>query len=56
VQSVGRNSGFLRIAPYGLCAATGKRIVVVRVFIKKTQKTPRHEIKLSLERAKEILK
>jgi phage-related protein len=33
-----------------------KRVVVVRVFVKKTQKTPRHEIELSLERAKEILK
>jgi len=36
--------------------AKGKRVVVVRVFVKKTQKTPRHEIELSLERAKEILK
>ena len=34
--------------------ATGKRVVVVRVFIKKTQKTPRREIELALERAKEI--
>ena len=31
-----------------------KRVVVVRAFIKKTQKTPRKEIKLALERAKEI--
>lgn len=31
-----------------------KRVVVVRVFVKKTQKTPRREIKLALERAKEI--
>lgn len=36
--------------------ATGRRIVVVRVFLKKTQKTPRREIKLALARAKEILK
>jgi phage-related protein len=28
--------------------------VIVRVFVKKTQKTPRREIKLALERAKEI--
>ncbi len=35
--------------------ATGKRVVVVRVFFKKTQKTPRREIKLALERAKEAL-
>ena len=32
----------------------GRRVVVVRVFIKKTQKTPRREIRLALERAKEI--
>lgn len=34
--------------------AKGKRVVVVRVFIKKTQKTPQREINLALERAKEI--
>jgi phage-related protein len=33
---------------------SGRRIVIVRVFIKKTQKTPRREIKLALERAEEI--
>ncbi len=33
----------------------GQRVVVVRVFVKKTQKTPRREIELALERAKEIL-
>lgn len=31
-----------------------KRVVVVRVFVKKTQKTPRREIELALERAKEV--
>ena len=34
--------------------AVGRRVVVVRAFIKKTQKTPRREIKLALERAKEV--
>jgi phage-related protein len=34
--------------------ATGRRVVVVRVFIKKTQKTPRREIDLALERAREV--
>ena len=34
--------------------ARQKRVVVVRVFVKKTQKTPRREIKLALSRAKEI--
>lgn len=34
--------------------AKPKRVVVVRVFAKKTQKTPRREIKLALKRAKEV--
>ena len=34
--------------------AQKKRVVIVRVFIKKTEKTPRHEIELALERAKEV--
>ncbi|MGA1995841.1 MAG: type II toxin-antitoxin system RelE/ParE family toxin [Bryobacteraceae bacterium] len=35
-------------------AARGRRVVVVRVFLKKTQKTPRREIDLAMERAKEV--
>jgi len=34
--------------------ATGKRIVIVHVFIKKTRKTPKSAIELALKRAKEI--
>jgi phage-related protein len=34
--------------------ARGRRVVVVRVFVKKTRKTPRREIDLALERAKEV--
>ena len=34
--------------------AVGRRVVVVRAFIKKTQKTPSREIELALKRAKEI--
>ena len=34
--------------------AKPKRVIVVRVFIKKTQKTPRKEIKIALSRVKEI--
>jgi phage-related protein len=34
--------------------AIGKRVVVVHVFTKKTQKTPRHEIERALKRAREI--
>jgi len=33
---------------------TGQRVVVVRVFVKKTQKIPNREITLALERAKEL--
>lgn len=36
-------------------AASGRRVVVVRVFVKKTRKTPAREIKLALERAEEVL-
>ena len=31
-----------------------RRVVVVRVFRKKTQKTPRRELRLAQERAKEV--
>lgn len=35
-------------------SAIGRRVVVVRAFMKKSQKTPRQEIELALQRAKEI--
>ncbi len=41
-------SGILR-ALY--VTATGQRVVIVRVFVKKTEKTPRREIELALARA-----
>ena len=34
--------------------ARGRRVVVVRVFVKKTKKTPRREINVALERAMEV--
>ena len=34
--------------------AMGRRVIVVRAFVKKTQKTPRAEIELALRRAKDI--
>jgi phage-related protein len=34
--------------------ATGRRVVVVRAFVKKTQKTPPGEIELAMRRAREI--
>jgi len=33
--------------------AKGRRVVVVRVFVKKTQKTPQREIELALRRSQE---
>jgi phage-related protein len=42
------------IARAAYVTATGRRVVVVRVFGKKTQKTPRREIELALKRAKEV--
>lgn len=34
--------------------ARKKRVVIVRVFIKKTEKAPRREIEIALTRAKEV--
>ena len=34
--------------------ASGRRVVVLRTFVKKTQKAPRREIELALERAKDV--
>ena len=34
--------------------ARGRRVVVVRAFVKKTRQTPRRELELALERAKEV--
>lgn len=34
--------------------AIGQRVVIVRVFIKKTQKTPKKELRLARERAKDV--
>lgn len=34
--------------------ATGRRVVIVRIFIKKTRKTPKQELELARQRAKEV--
>lgn len=36
-------------------AASGQRLVILHAFVKKTAKTPRSDIHLALERAKEVL-
>jgi phage-related protein len=45
---------FVRIARALYVTASEQRVIVVRVFVKKTQKTPRREINLALERAREV--
>ncbi|MBZ4193556.1 MAG: type II toxin-antitoxin system RelE/ParE family toxin [Candidatus Contendobacter sp.] len=35
-------------------ARVGRRLCVVRVFVKKTEQTPRHEIELALRRITEV--
>ena len=42
------------IARAAYVTARGKRVVVVHVFPKKTQKTPKREIDTALRRAKEV--
>ena len=34
--------------------ASGRRVIILRAFLKKTQKTPPRELKMARERAKEI--
>ena len=42
------------IARAAYVTASGRRVVVLHVFAKKTQKTPRREIEIALKRAKEV--
>ena len=37
------------------CFVVGKRVVVVHAFIKKSQQTPDHDLKLARKRVKELL-
>jgi phage-related protein len=50
MRMIGRD----RIARALYVTATGRRVIVLRVFAKKTQKTPRAEIELALRRATEV--
>jgi phage-related protein len=49
-----RLKGKDRIARALYVTKAGQRVIVVRVFTKTTQKTPRREIIVALERAKEV--
>jgi len=42
------------IARVFYCTKIGKRIVMLHVFVKKTQKTPKKEMKLAMQRMKEV--
>jgi phage-related protein len=46
--------GKLELAALCYCFLVGKRIVVVHAFIKKTQQTPEHDLKLARKRVKEL--
>jgi len=35
--------------------ASGRRVVILRTFVKKTEKTPKQELQLARERAKEVI-
>ena len=55
----GRLWGIRLIARDGIAraiyvTARGRLVVIVRVFVKKTQRTPRHEIELALRRAEDV--
>jgi phage-related protein len=50
-----RISGKDGIARAIYVTVTGQRIVIVRVFVKKTQKTPNRELALARHRAKEVV-
>ena len=49
-----RLSGRDGIARALYVTATGRRVVVVRAFVKKTRRTPRREIEVALRRAREV--
>ncbi len=42
------------IARVFFCTKTGKRIIMLHVFIKKTQKIPKKDLKIAIKRMKEI--
>jgi phage-related protein len=43
-----------RIARAPYVTATGRRVVILRTFVKRTQRTPRREIELARRRAEEV--
>ena len=51
-----RISGRYGISRALYVTARARRVVIVRVFVKKTQRTPKREIELALQRAREVLR
>ena len=49
------NEGQGRLSRAIYPTVTGQRVVVVRVFVKKSPKAPRREIRLALKRAREVM-
>jgi phage-related protein len=49
-----RISGRDGIARAIYVTATGRRVVIVRAFVKKTQRTPLRELEIARQRAKEV--
>ena len=49
-----RLSGRGSIARVLYVTATGRRVVVVRAFVKKTRRTPRREVEVALQRARRV--
>lgn len=49
-----RLQGRTNIARSIYVTASGQRVIILRTFIKKTQKTPRREIELAHERARNV--
>lgn len=49
-----RLTGRTGIARSIYVTASGQRVMILRTFVKKTQKTPRHEIELAHERARNV--
>ena len=49
-----RLSGRVGIARSIYVTSSGKRIVVLRTFIKRTEKTPRRELEIARERARDV--
>lgn len=49
-----RLKGAEGIARVFFCSLVGRRIVMLHSFVKKTEKTPSHEVKVAQKRMKEI--